>query len=151
MVAMNAAKSTAAALGAVLLLGSCAASVAEVAAEPVFEPPPDATEVYRAEREGGGGGFPTTKVNVIYAVPHPQVEVYLWYQDQLGSTYDLLPEPSDGAMRHFISGRNPDSDSHIDVMFYPIDSEWMEEVPAEAAEAAPSGTVLYVEVVAEKD
>lgn len=148
---MNAAKRAATAMGAVLLLGSCAASVAEVAAEPVFEPPPDATEVYRAEREGGGGGFPTTRVTVIYAVPGPQVEVYPWYQEHLGPTYDLLPEPSDGTMRHFLSGRNPDSDSQVDVRFYPIDSEWMEEVPAEAVQAAPSGTVLYVEVEAEKD
>lgn len=36
-------------------------------------------------------------------------------------------------------------------MFYPIDSDWREDVPAEAAQTAPSGTVLYVEVVTEKD
>lgn len=148
---MNAAKRAAAAIGAVFLLGSCAASVAEVAAEPVFEPPPDATEVYRSEREGGGGGFPTTRVTVIYAVPNPQVEVYPWYQDHLSSSYDLLPERSDGTMRHFLSGRNPDSDSEVDVRFHPIDSEWMEEVPAQAVQTAPSGTILYVEVEAEKD
>lgn len=136
----------------IVLLVACATPVSEVAAEPVFDPPPDATEVSRHERPGGGGGFPSTAITVIYAVPHGWQDTRGWYLETLANEYTLwaLDDP-ESVERASILNDAVGAEAYISIQFIPVEDGQINDVPDEAIRTAPAGTKTFIRVRAEKD